>query len=332
MTEITTSAFLNKGSVKQFTHILSLYPTALKLKADTKPKPAELIKLDEWYQTALPKTLKSRNPAHLTHDELINLIKWKQTRGKFRPKLRELVTMNSPRVVMADSKKAFRALQKKGDLNVAVSYLCNLKGIGPSTASAILTAYAPQTAAFMADECLAAVPEIEGIDCSIGEYLDLMRYLRDASARLSTSTLVWTPHQVELALWTHYTLLMLKPELLQEDGAEDAVLPADAEDSNPLDLHNGIGLNGGPPSAQDLDDEASFPISDEPNSNSSQYSKNHESDPGSPTYNSQLPRREQTQVEIDSDVNASTEVTATYCSKDQELDTFEPDRKRVKVD
>jgi len=35
--------------------------------------------------------------------------------------------MNSPRVVEQESKKAFRALFKKGDLPAAIQYLTNLK-------------------------------------------------------------------------------------------------------------------------------------------------------------------------------------------------------------
>lgn len=56
-------------------------------------------------------------------------------RGKFRPNLTNLVQMNTPRVVMQDTKKAFRKLHKTGDLQGAASALCNLKGVGPAMAS-----------------------------------------------------------------------------------------------------------------------------------------------------------------------------------------------------
>jgi hypothetical protein len=44
-----TASFFAEGSASQFEHVLSLYPQALKLKAERKnKKPEELIKLDDW--------------------------------------------------------------------------------------------------------------------------------------------------------------------------------------------------------------------------------------------------------------------------------------------
>lgn len=44
-----TATFFAEGSASQFEHVLSLYPQALRLKADTKNKKSEeLIKLDDW--------------------------------------------------------------------------------------------------------------------------------------------------------------------------------------------------------------------------------------------------------------------------------------------
>ncbi|CAL8123344.1 unnamed protein product [Orchesella dallaii] len=215
MSETTTAAFLSKGSPGQFRFVLSLYEDALKIKAESKSKkPQDLIKLDQWYQREFPSKIKARGKdPFIIHDELVQCMKWKLARGKFRPRLKELVTMNSPRVVEQESKKAFRALFKKDDLAASIQYLCNLKGIGPATASAIITAAAPDRAAYMADECLAAVPEIEGIDYTLDEYMELLKHIRQAVQRLGTND--FTPHTIELALWTHNVLLQYKPELLQ---------------------------------------------------------------------------------------------------------------------
>ena len=43
--------------------------------------------------------------------------------------------MNTPRVVMQETKKAFRAIDKRKDIEAAVSALSNLKGVGPAMAS-----------------------------------------------------------------------------------------------------------------------------------------------------------------------------------------------------
>jgi hypothetical protein len=71
----------------------------------------------------------------LTHDEIVQTIKWKLARGQFRPRLKDLVQMNTPRVVMQETKKAFRQISKKNDLESAVLALSNLKGVGPAMAT-----------------------------------------------------------------------------------------------------------------------------------------------------------------------------------------------------
>ncbi len=43
--------------------------------------------------------------------------------------------MNTPRVVMQETKKAFRQIFKKNDLESAIQALSNLKGVGPAMAS-----------------------------------------------------------------------------------------------------------------------------------------------------------------------------------------------------
>lgn len=44
----TTTKFFLHGNARQFDYVLKLYPQVLKLKAEEKKKPEELIKLDEW--------------------------------------------------------------------------------------------------------------------------------------------------------------------------------------------------------------------------------------------------------------------------------------------
>jgi hypothetical protein len=43
--------------------------------------------------------------------------------------------MNTPRVVQLETKKAYRQLAKKNDVQSAIQALSNLKGIGPAFAS-----------------------------------------------------------------------------------------------------------------------------------------------------------------------------------------------------
>lgn len=148
------------------------------------------------YQNELPKRIKQRGKdAHLNHEELVQCMKWKQSRGKFYPQLSYLVKVNTPRAVMQETKKAFRKLP---NLEQAITALSNLKGVGTTMASALLAAAAPENAPFMADECLMAIPEIEGIDYTTKEYLNFVSHIQTTVKRLNSEkepSSEWSPHR-----------------------------------------------------------------------------------------------------------------------------------------
>uniref|UniRef100_A0A0A1WHW9 Amun n=1 Tax=Zeugodacus cucurbitae TaxID=28588 RepID=A0A0A1WHW9_ZEUCU len=229
-----TASFFENGTTHQFEYCYKLYPQVLKLKAEKRgKKPQELIRLDEWYQNELPKLIKGRGKdAHMVYDELVQTMKWKQSRGKFYPQLSYLVKVNTPRAVMQETKKAFRKLP---NLEQAITALSNLKGVGTTMASALLAAAAPDSAPFMADECLMAIPEIEGIDYTTKEYLNFVQHIQNTVARLNTEaggeTPHWSPHRVELALWAHYVANDLSPELLDEMPGPGAGIGANTNGS-----------------------------------------------------------------------------------------------------
>merc|ERR1719361_2642339 len=185
---MTTKNFFAEGTPKQFEWTLEQYDQALRLKAENKSsKPENVIKLDKWYQNELPKKIKSRGKdAHVVHDELVQTIKWKLARGKFRPNLVNLVQMNTPRVVMQETKKAFRCIFKHEDLQRALTAMCNLKGVGPAMASAVLAAGAPHMAPFMADEVLLALPEVDCLDYTMKEYMRMTEHVITCVERLNS--------------------------------------------------------------------------------------------------------------------------------------------------
>merc|ERR1712121_524570 len=220
MASTKSAEFFENGTNKQFEWMLSKYQDALQLKADSKSSKSEtLLKLDKWYQNELPKKIKSRGKeARLTHEEMVQTIKWKLARGVFRPRLKDLIQMNTPRVCIQETKKAFRALWKRNDLESALGCLCNLKGVGPAMASAVLAAGAPEVAPFMADECLLSMPDMEGIDYTTKEYLKLVEKTKECVDRLNSQGGDWTPHYVERDL---------KPELLADmPGTSTSTTPA----------------------------------------------------------------------------------------------------------
>lgn len=214
-----TASFFENGTTEQFDYCYNLYPQVLKLKAEKKnKKPQELIRLDQWYQNELPKLIKARGKdAHMIYDELVQTMKWKQSRGKFYPQLNYLVKVNTPRAVVQETKKAFRKLP---NLEQAITALSNLKGVGTTMASALLAAACPDSAPFMADECMMAIPEIEGIDYTTKVYLNFVQHISTTVQRLNAQaggdTPHWSPHRVELALWSHYVANDLSPELLEQ--------------------------------------------------------------------------------------------------------------------
>uniref|UniRef100_A0A182KEU7 Uncharacterized protein n=1 Tax=Anopheles christyi TaxID=43041 RepID=A0A182KEU7_9DIPT len=275
-----SATFFQHGNSAQFDYVLKLYPKALKLKAETRgngKKADKLLRLEKWYQNELPKLIKTRGrDAHLLHEELVQTMEWKQTRGKFYPQLSYLIKINTPRAVVMETKKAFRKLP---NLEQALNALSNLKGVGITMASALLAAAAPESAPFMADECLMAIPDIEGIDYTTKEYLKFVTHIQQTMERLNLEEETngaaeesadekkdsatnggggtteaptaggegsesaaketagkeggkgntaengasgktgpkpkkWSAHSIELALWTHYVVSDLQPELL----------------------------------------------------------------------------------------------------------------------
>lgn len=122
-------------------------------------KKADLVKdLDEWRREELPAAISARKPPHATHDELKKLMQHKLSKFKFRPGLQKYVDELDPKVVVATTTRALAALHSTGaekGAREALKILCELKGIGPATASSLLSAIAPDRVAYTSDEALA---------------------------------------------------------------------------------------------------------------------------------------------------------------------------------
>lgn len=103
---------------------------------------AGLVELDEWYSSTLPAAIAARKPMYITQAELSRVMKWKLTREKFRPRLQQFVDALEDADVQRASTLAFRHCGA-GRVRQAVAALTVLKGIGPATASAVLSAGCP---------------------------------------------------------------------------------------------------------------------------------------------------------------------------------------------
>ncbi|KAL6580149.1 hypothetical protein OROMI_008173 [Orobanche minor] len=114
-----------------------------------------LIATDDFYRKGLPNLLHQRDPnPYITTDELSRLMEWKLAPGKWRPHLLFFVSSLDNAVVRDASRKAFSSLP---DVLKVVKELTALKGVGPTTASTVLAAYAPEVTPFMSDEAMMAV-------------------------------------------------------------------------------------------------------------------------------------------------------------------------------
>ncbi|BFG18208.1 hypothetical protein CerSpe_044820 [Prunus speciosa] len=158
-----------------------------------------LVSLDDFYRNELPSLLHKRNPSpFITTSELSDLMRWKLTRGKWRPRLLDFVSALDEAVVKSASQKAFQALP---DISKAISELTVLKGVGPATASAVLAAYAPDAVPFMSDEAMVAALG-NSKDYTLKQYLLFANKLQEKAKELTAEGESFTPSDVERALWS----------------------------------------------------------------------------------------------------------------------------------
>ncbi|KAJ8284165.1 hypothetical protein COCON_G00030150 [Conger conger] len=201
--------------------IFEKYWQVVKLKSDGKGKKhGRLLPLDKWYQEELPAAIAGRSERYLTHSELAKLMEWKLTRGKFRPRLQQLVETNSSETVERCTKKAFSLLP---DITAAITELSSLKALGPATASAVLAAGAPEQAAFMADEAVESIPNLKPIQYTVKHYSLYLQSVKERTQALNQADADqdWTPHKVELCLWAWDVASQLQPSLLQNSCDEE---------------------------------------------------------------------------------------------------------------
>ncbi|KAJ0263879.1 hypothetical protein HA466_0023280 [Hirschfeldia incana] len=175
----------------------------------------DLVSLDQYYRVELPRLLHERDPnPYLTTSELSQLMKWKLSRGKWRPRLLDFVSSLDDSVVKSASEKAFKSLP---DISKAVTELTVLKGVGPATASAVLAAYAPDVAPFMSDEAT-EVAIGNSKDYSLKRYLLFVTKLQDKAKELKLEGEWGGPSDVERALWSCTVRSKSKPAEKSSSG------------------------------------------------------------------------------------------------------------------
>lgn len=193
---------------------------------------------------------------NMTKDQLLNIIiEWKFLKGKPRHALKPLLHSNTEAAVIAASKLAFAAARaiptrdeenrstenddikkhnqgdnseiRKRQIISAINHLCELKGVGPATASAVLCLIRPDAFAFMDDEVIECLLPNKKRGYTLGIYMEVNDRCYEIAEQLNMTTRnkrrrrktnvdeqevsvssseVWTPCQVGKALWACATM------------------------------------------------------------------------------------------------------------------------------
>jgi hypothetical protein len=156
---------------------------------------ARLVELDTWYRDELPSAIAARRAPHVTLAELARLTEWKMARGVWRAPNLVLVRGNDPDAVTTISAEGLAAVPHP---TKPIATLVSLNGVGPATASAVASAFAPHVYPFFDELVAAQVPGLGAVKWTLGYYATYAAALRERAVRLGGD---WTPTTVERALW-----------------------------------------------------------------------------------------------------------------------------------
>ncbi|CAM9942400.1 unnamed protein product, partial [Phaeothamnion confervicola] len=190
--------FFDEATPEAWQAALDSYPKAIDARASKKGK-KDLPKLDSWWRKEFPQEVAKRYPPHATKKELLDVLRWKATRNSSRPFLKKLIEKNSEKDVRTCTEAAFKAL---GPLNTAaataIAAASKLYGVGPATATALLTPFC-EALPFLADEAIAAVfPPCHEIKYTLPEFKAVYKAFHAKAAALGGD---WTAEGIGRALW-----------------------------------------------------------------------------------------------------------------------------------
>mmetsp|Transcript_5976 Transcript_5976/g.16882 ORF Transcript_5976/g.16882 Transcript_5976/m.16882 type:complete len:249 (-) Transcript_5976:229-975(-) len=184
----------------------------------------------------LDKSIAGRKQPHVTLPELRRIMRWKLARGKFRPSLMGLIEKNED--VEAVTRTAFAKISRRpvsrSSVMVAMGALCKLKGVGPATASLILSLFNGDVP-FMADEAMkAAFGPLRAIRYTTHEFEDFYDLIRGKLDQISEGERKLTAADLSHALWAFHTSAAMrmsqvvsgaKRKRTDKDVDEDCVSP-----------------------------------------------------------------------------------------------------------
>ena len=194
----------------------------------------KLVKLDK-FCSGLSKKISSSDEPAITKEELLKVVDWKFAKGK--PRYALLNRLKSNQNVEECSRGAF-VESEKGNVQEAINALCTLNGVGPATASAVLTLHRGELFAFMDDEVIEAV--YDGKRGYTYKIYDAMNSKCSEIAKELGEN--WTTRRVGRALWTASRLCASGEEDLtvkSDDGEEkEKKKPSAEKRAAAADEHN----------------------------------------------------------------------------------------------
>jgi hypothetical protein len=158
---------------------------------------ARLPDLDRWFRHELPDVVAGRAAPHVTLAELVRLTEWKMARGVWRAPNLVLVRSNPGPQVISTSTAALAATPHP---TAPIATMARLKGVGPATASAAVSAFLPGVYPFFDELVAAQVPGLGAVAWTLAYYARYAEALRARAAQLGGG---WTPVTVERALWSN---------------------------------------------------------------------------------------------------------------------------------
>jgi hypothetical protein len=179
--------------VDDWKHALDRYDDVV-----ARQKVAALPELDRWYRAELPDAIAARTRPHVTLAEVVKLAEWKMARGVWRARNLALIRGNDPALAVKTSTAAIAAAPHP---TVPIAALAELAGVGPATASAVMSAAHPKIYPFFDELVAAQVPGLGAVAWTIAYYRRYAEALRNRAEALGAR---WTPTKVERALWANY--------------------------------------------------------------------------------------------------------------------------------
>jgi hypothetical protein len=165
----------------------------------------------------------------VSKEELLSVVKWKFAVGKPRHALMKHLRSNTEESVRKHSAAAIANASEATEadtesINKALKELINLQGVGPATASAVLTLVQPECFAYMYDEVIECFSPKRTYTLSAymtmnNNCIRISRILGDGWTASRVATVLWTAARAHAYKLHDYTLP--KRPLVEKDATMD---------------------------------------------------------------------------------------------------------------